>query len=374
MNGMRKKGSAVGSLRGFFLRGCVIVVLAVLLAAPAMGAEGELDVSGLDELEQAAGEYGVEEGATLEEALPLVLEQGMDSLEEVLRSGVAVGCRLLGVAALCALARSMVGNGLGGTVRAVEMAGALAVTALAAGDMGAMIGLGRETVAAMDQFSKLLLPVMAVLTAATGSVTAAAARQGATMLFSSVLIQLIDKLLIPLVYVYVALCCAQAAADNQGLKKLAGLVKGVVSGTVTALLLAFVAYLTASSSVAGSADAAAVKAAKLAISRAVPVVGGILSDAAESVLVGAGVLRGSVGVMGMLVVLAICVGPFLHLGTHYLTYKLAAALAGTVAPGELAGLIDSLGGAFGLVLGMTGACAVLMLVSVVAGVSAVVPG
>ena len=88
--------------------------------------------------------------------------------------------------------------------------------------------------------------------------------------------------------------------------KLAALLKGTIVFLLTAGLLAFVGYLTASGAIAGSADAAAVKAAKMTISRAIPVVGGILSDAAETVLAGAGVLRGTVGVVGMLVVLAIC--------------------------------------------------------------------
>ena len=73
-------------------------------------------------------------------------------------------------------------------------------------------------------------------------------------------------------------------------------------------------------------------------------VGGILSDAAETVLAGAGVLRGTVGVVGMLVVLAICLTPFLQLALHYLTYKGAAALTRTVAGPRLSGLMDSLGG------------------------------
>ena len=48
------------------------------------------------------------------------------------------------------------------------------------------------------------------------------------------------------------------------------------------------------------------------------------------VLVGAGVLRGTVGIVGMLGVLAICLIPFLQLAFHYLTYKLAAALIGSL--------------------------------------------
>ena len=223
----------------------------------------------------------------------------------------------------------------------------------------------------MDDFSGLLLPAMATLTAATGGVSGAAVRQGATVLCSSLLIRGIDGLLVPLLYAYIAACCAHAALGSDGLKKLAALIKGTIVFLLTAGLLVFVGYLTASGAIAGSADAAAVKAAKMTISRAIPVVGGILSDAAETVLAGAGVLRGTVGVVGMLVVLAICLTPFLQLALHYLTYKGAAALTGTVAGPRLSGLMDNLGGAFGLILGMTGSCALVLLFSIVSAVSAV---
>ena len=76
--------------------------------------------------------------------------------------------------------------------------------------------------------------------------------------------------------------------------------------------------------------------------------------------------------LGMLAVLAMCVVPFLQLGIHYLAYKAAAALSATVSGGRVAGLIDQLGGAFGLVLGMTGSCALLLLISLVSAITAVV--
>ena len=72
-------------------------------------------------------------------------------------------------------------------------------------------------------------------------------------------------------------------------------------------------------------------------------------------------------------ILSMCVVPFLQLGIHYLAYKLTAALAATVADGRTSGLIDGLGGAFGLILGMTGASAMLLLVSMVSAVSMVTP-
>ena len=70
-------------------------------------------------------------------------------------------------------------------------------------------------------------------------------------------------------------------------------------------------------------------------------------------------------------VLAICLTPFLQLAVHYLTYKLAAALSAAVGGGRVCALIDSLSGAFGMILGMTGACALLLLVSLVSSVTVV---
>ena len=137
---------------------------------------------------------------------------------------------------------------------------------------------------------------------------------------------------------------AYAAVGNEGLKRIAGTLKWVVTSILTVVLLVFVGYLTVSGVIAGSTDAVTVKAAKFTMSSLVPVVGGILSDAAETVLAGAGILKNAVGVFGMLAVLCMCVAPFLQLGIHYLTYKVTSALSATVSSGRVAGLIDQIGG------------------------------
>ena len=343
----------------------IFCVLAVVCAVPALGAE--IAVPGLDRVWEEAEGCGVRRDTTLDQGLSNLFADALDQAGALFRASLATAAKLVVVVLLCSLAESVrVGAGEG--LQAVTIAGALAIT-----DMAAMIGLGRDTLDRMTGLSNLLLPAMAVLTAATGSVTAAAARQGATVLFSQLLITAMDRLLVPLVYAFVAVSCAHAAVGNPGLKKAADLLKGAVTFLLTALLLAFVGYLTASGAIAGSVDAAAVKAAKLAISRAIPVVGGILADASESVLAGAGALRGAVGLAGLLVVLALCLTPFLRLAFQYLVYRGAAALCAMVAQPRLSGLIDAIGSAFGLVLGMTGAGALLLLVSLVSAVGAAAP-
>lgn len=356
------------------MRRIILWTLALLLAAAAaptraagVDVEGaQADALELDRLETAAEQYtggalGLDTG--LDDGLRILLNEGSGQVTGILRGAVRSGVLLLAVVLLCGMAESLGGSREKGGVDAVAVAGALAVTALTVTDVNSLIGMGKKAIENMDFFSKVLLPVVTAAAAAGGSPGGATARQLATVLFSNVLAGLIDGLLLPLTYVYIAVCAAHAALGNEGLKRMAAAVKWVVTASFTALVLIFVAYLTVSGAVAESADAAAVKAVKMTVSGAVPVVGGILSDAAETVLAGAGLIKNTVGVFGMLVVLAMCVTPFLQLGIHYLVYKGASAVTATVSQGRVAALIDSIGGAFGLVLGMTGSCALLQLIS-----------
>lgn len=279
-----------------------------------------------------------------------------------LRRGVRSGVLCLLAVLLCAMARS----GEGTAFPAAEWAGVLAVSAVAVTDVHALLGLGKETIASITDFTNVILPAMTVISAATGAITGAAARQGAAALFSGLLTNLIGKVLTPAVYAFVAVNIGYGAVGNPGFKRVAAFLKWSVVTALTMTLVTFTALLGISGVMTGSADASAVKAAKLAISGAVPVVGSLLSDASESLLASIGILNATVGVFGMIVVLGICLLPFLRLGAHYLVYKIASALAATVDSGRVGELIESLGTAFGLILGMTGACGALLLVTLVA--------
>ncbi len=345
----------------------IVLLLLITLAIPVDATQEEQ----VEDFYQSGEDYGVVADFSLEENIATLWQGVVDEVDDLLNSAARTGVQILAVVILCGVVETS-GIGGGGSCSVVTIAGSLAVTALAMGEVGSMIGLGRDTIDGMQTFSNILLPVMATLTAATGNIRLAAVHQGVTVAFAQLLISVIDGLLIPMVYVYLATCCAHAAVGNSGLKRIAELIRRGITTVLTGMLVVFVAYLTVSGAVAGTADSATVRAAKIAMSRAVPVVGGILSDAAESMLVGAGVIRTSVGVVGMLVVLAICLVPFLYLLTHYLTFQVAGALAATVAEPKLSKLIEEIGSAFGLVLGMTATCALLLMFSLVAAVTAVV--
>ena len=355
-------------------RGLIFAAIVLLFIMPCR-ADELTEQLGTGDLVRAGRDYdvGVEFAGdlSLDDGVEDLLTRLLQQLPDTIRQGLRGGLVLLAVVLLCGMANSMHAVGGSGQLPVAVMAGALAIAGLSAGDMSLMLGLGRTAIDKMYGFGNVLVPVMAACTAATGSTAAAAVRQMATAMFSNLLIAVIHKLLVPLVYAFVAVYTAYAAVGNSGLKRVAEFLKWVITTVLTTLLVVFVTYLTVSSAVAGSADAVALKAAKTAISSAIPVVGGIISNAAETRLVGAGMLRGSVGVFGLLAVLGLCLTPFLQLGVHYLSYKLSAAIAATLTDGRLAELIGGIGTAFGLIFGMTGSCALLLLISIISGISGV---
>jgi len=247
----------------------------------------------------------------------------------------------------------------------VQIAGTLTISAMLVSSADSMIRLGSETVIQISDYGKLLLPVMTTAMAAQGGVTASGALYAGTAMFDSVLTGLISRLLVPGIWLYLALCIASGALGEDVLKKLGQLVKNTMSFLLKTLLMVFTTYLGLTGVVSGATDAAALKAAKVTISTVVPVVGGILSDASEAVLVSASLLRSAAGIYGILAVLALFLGPFLKIGCHYLVLKVTSALCAVLGEKSMTELIGDFSGAMGLLLAMTGACCMMTLISTV---------
>lgn len=298
-----------------------------------------------------------------------IATRAVESAKGYLLSGVqSVAAIMVGLVILGVLE----GLGVSQTVeRYTTVTGALWITAVSAGDLNSLIGLGRDTISKVSQLSKCLLPALAAASAATGGVTSASVRQIGTVFFSDILLTIIERLLIPLLYLYIGTAAAAAVVDGGGLGGISSLLKKTITWALSGLLILFTTYLTISGAIAGAADAQAVRLAKSAVSAVVPVVGGILAEAAESVLAGAGLLRGMMGAFGTLAVLSMCLVPFLRLGIQYLLYQAAGFVAQSVGPKKLTKLLGMLGDAFALVLAMTGACALLLIISLISTMTAV---
>lgn len=252
-----------------------------------------------------------------------------------------------------------------GAGKTVELAGAAGIALMLMERSGSLIRLAGDTVVVLSDYGKLLLGVMTSVLAAQGGTTTAAGLYVGTTMFSSLLSSLAASVLIPLIYMFLALCVANAATGEDILRKIASLLKWLATWGLKIILYLFTGYISITGVVSGATDAAVLKAAKLTISGVVPVVGGILADASEAVLVSAGIIRNSAGIYGIFAVLSLCIGPFLQIGCHYLLLKATGAAAAVFADKRISGLIGDFSVAMGLLFAMTGSVCILLLVGTV---------
>lgn len=290
--------------------------------------------------------------------LELLRKAGLQ-LRPDLAEAAKVSTGILAVAALVSLLRAFSDGSI------ITVAGVVLVSSQLFSATNAMIHLACETIQTLSGYGKLLLPVMTAALAAQGGVTVSAALYMGTALFDSLLSSLIGKLFVPMTYLFLALGAASSALGEESLKKMQDLLKGVLTWSLKTVLMVFTAYMGITGVVSGTTDAVALKTTKLTISTVVPVVGGILSDASEAVLVSAGLMKNAAGIYGILAVGGIFLEPFLRIAAHYLVLKVTAVVCAVFDPKGLGGLVDTFSTAMGLLLAMTGACCFLVLISTV---------
>lgn len=331
-------------------------LLAIVLALPASAAEitaPQVPQSGEDLMPDRAESFG--------EGLWEIVKDAVGALRPDLAEASGICLSIIAVVLLISILQNFPGAG----AKTTDFVGAVGISAILLQSTNSLVNLGTQTISDLSAYGKLLLPVMTSAMAAQGGVTGSAALYAGTAIFDTVLCSLINGLLIPMIYIFLALAAANSALGEDVLKKLSDFVKWLTVWCLKIILYVFTGYIAITGVVSGTTDAATLKAAKLTISGVVPVVGGILADASEAVLVSAGVVKNTAGIYGIFAILAVFISPFLRIGVHYMLLKITGAVCGVFGSKRCTELIGDFSAAMGLLLAMTGSVCLLLLISTV---------
>lgn len=338
------------------MRLMLIILLILSLAMPVSAADitaPTVPESGRDLMPQDGTSFG--------DGLWQICCRGLAKIRPDIAEGAKISLCIIAAVVMLSILSAFPGM----TEKCCDLVGAVCIAGLLLGSANSLIRLGTDTVEEISQYGKLLLPVMTTALAAQGGLTTSASLYVGTAAFDTLLSGVIASVLVPMVYIYLALAAANAAIGDDLLKKLRDFLKWLMTWVLKTVLYVFTGYMGITGVVSGTTDAAALKAAKLTISGVVPVVGGILSDASEAVLVSAGVVKNAAGIYGIFAVLALIAEPFFRIGVHYLILKFTAAVCGIFASKRITELIGDFTSVMGLLLAMTGTVCLLILISTV---------
>lgn len=333
-----------------------ILFLVLFLALPASALEIEAPT-----VPEAGRALMPESRESFSDGLLELLQKAFKTLHPDLKEAARVWVSLLSMVLLV----SVLNLGKEQVSVVSNLAGAVSVGALLLHNTNSMIRLASQTVQQLSDYGKLLFPVMATALAAQGGVTGSTGLYLGTTFFSTLLNSLLSNLFVGGVYMFLVLAIGSAALGEDVLKRLRDMIKAAISWTLKTVLTVFTTYMSITGVVSGTTDAAALKAMKVAISTVVPVVGGILSDASESVLISAALMKNAAGIYGIFAVLSLFLGPFLRIGIHYLLLKASTLVCGIFGSKTVVALIEDFSSALGLLLAVTGCMCLLLLIGTV---------
>ena len=333
----------------------IFVFLVILLSLPVRAMEFSAP-----EPPEAAAELMPKAADSFGEGLWNVVSAGLKLVSPSMSEAAQCCLRVLGAALLIALVRQMAPSV---PAQALELAGVAAGAALLLEPSASLITLGAESVEELQTYGTLLLGVLTGAMAAAGGVSASAALYVGTAFFNALLTAAVTAVFLPMLWMLLALSIARAAVGESILEKLRDLLKWLMEWTLKLSLYLFTGYMAVTGVVSGTADAAAGKAARIAISGAVPVVGGILSDAADAVLLSAAAMGSGAGMWGILAVIALFAAPAVRIGCQYLMLRLTAAVGESLGGGRCAALAGDFAGAMGLLLALVSTQTAVILVS-----------
>lgn len=247
----------------------------------------------------------------------------------------------------------------------INIATVLSISSIVLLDVRSVLNLCAIAINEIDILSKGLMPAMVTATAIAGAPTTATVNYATSMFVFDLIITLISRFLFDFTYVYIAIVTVNAAIENDILIKLADFIKWATIGTLKIIITLFITYISITGVVAGSADAFAIKTTKFVVSGVVPVVGSIISDASETILVGANIIKNSVGIFGIFAVISICLVPIIYIILNFLMFKITAVIVSPISTKQITGLLDGISSSFNMALAMISSSAAIIFIMMV---------
>ena len=231
-------------------------------------------------------------------------------------------------------------------------------------NFSSIITLSKEAVGNMISFIQLLFPLLMTLMLASGSVVSVNLVQPIILFIINLISNIFQSIIIPIILVGTALAIISKISDRIQIDKLSKFLKSSSVWVIGILLTIFVGVLSIEGTLGSSVDGITAKTAKAAVSSFIPVVGKVLGDAVDTVIGCSAILKNAIGIVGVIVVIAICITPILKLAIITIIYHLTAALCEPIADSKIVSLITQMADTFKILLAILCSISVMLIIGI----------
>ncbi|RCL19073.1 stage III sporulation protein AE [Bacillus cereus] len=201
----------------------------------------------------------------------------------------------------------------------------------------------RETIQTMVDFILALLPILLALIATGGGVVSVSFFHPIIIFLMNTSGLFMNYIVLPLLLLATILSIVSTMSDQYKVTKLSKLLQNVSVGIIGIFLTIFLGVLSVQGTATAVADGIAVKTAKFVTGNFIPVVGRMFTEAADTVISASGLLKNTVGIIGLVILCLIVAFPAIQIFCIAFIYKFAAAVLQPVGGGAIIQCLDIIG-------------------------------
>lgn len=186
------------------------------------------------------------------------------------------------------------------------------------------------------------MPILLTLLIANGGNVASSVCQPSMVMFSTVVIKVIQTVVIPLCIFAMVFAIVGNISSNIKVNKMSDFLSGSSNWLLGCLFMVYSAFTSVQGIAAASIDGVSYRAAKFATKSYIPILGGYLADGFDIVVASTSLIKNAFGVVAMAVLLMIIAEPLISVISVNLGLQCIAALSEPIADGRYVKLLNGL--------------------------------
>lgn len=284
--------------------------------------------------------------------------------EEVLNSsGLLARLILLSIlsAILQNIQSSFEDNGVGDIAFSVIY---LVIIGIAIQSFASAVQIGREAIESMVTFMQALLPTLLILLASMGSLASAALFQPLITITITMISTFIKNIILPMTFLAAVLNLVTYLNNKMQISKLASLIKQSTVVLLGFSLTVFIGVMTIQGISGASFDGVTVRTAKYAVDNMLPIVGGFLSDAVDTIIGCSLLIKNAVGVVGLIFLFILMLFPIVKIIALILIYKISSALIEPIADNRIVSCLNDISKSLILILASVISVAIMFFIMI----------
>ena len=277
---------------------------------------------------------------------------------------MALLIKLVVIAVVCAVLKNMQSNFLSKSVGEVAFfVSYIVLISVVVISFSEISSMARGIIGDMVDFMYSTSPVLVTLMASSGGLASGAVMKPLLILAVEFLATLASNVFVPLIIFSVVLAILNSISERVQLSKLAEMLSKGCTFLLGFILTVFIFLMTVQGTVGAIADGITGKSLKFIV-KTIPVIGGYLSDAADTVLGCTLMVKNAAGLAVMIGLIGICLFPLLKIGAVILLFKAATVLVEPISDERITECMNDVSKSMGMIFAVVVLVAFMFIITV----------